>query len=251
MKALITGASSGIGRDMAMLLSQKGYDLIIASRDTQKMKQVQKKLPTQVQIVTVDLSNIQDCYKLYDIAKEQDIDIVINNAGFGAFGQFCNIPLEKELNMIDLNIKAVHILTKLFVQYFSERKGKTGYIMNVASSAAFLPGPLMATYYATKAYVLHMTEAIYKELQKQNSNIKISVLCPGPVDTGFNKRADVLFRLKGMKSKTVAKYAINKMFQGKMLIIPGFTMKITHIAERFLPEKILLSCAYHFQKKKG
>lgn len=249
MKALITGATSGIGRDMALLLSKKGYDLIIASRDTKKMKQVQKKLNTNVQIVTVDLSNIQDCYKLYDTVKQQDIDIVINNAGFGAFGQFWDIPLEKELNMIDLNIKAVHILTKLFVQYF--RQKDSGYIMNVASSAAFLAGPLMTTYYATKAYVLRMTEAIYKELQKDNSNIKISVLCPGPVDTAFNERANVSFQLKGMKSKAVAKYAIDKMFEGKMLIIPGITMKITHIGERFLPEKLLLSCAYHFQNKKG
>lgn len=249
MKALITGATSGIGRDFAVLLSQKGYDLIIASRNTKKMKQIQKKLPTDVQIITVDLSCEKDCYKLYDIVKEQEIDIVINNAGFGAFGQFWDIPLQKELNMIDLNIKAVHILTKLFVQYF--RQKDKGYIMNVSSSAAFLAGPLMATYYATKSYVFRFTEAVYKELQKQNSNIKISVLCPGPVDTAFNERANVSFSLKGMKSKTVAKYALKKMFEGKMLIIPGITMKITHIGERFLPEKLLLSCAYHFQNKKG
>ena len=244
MKALITGATSGIGRDFAVLLSQKGYDLIIASRNTKKMKQIQKKLYTNVQIITVDLSCEKDCYKLYDIVKEQNIDIVINNAGFGAFGQFWDIPLQKELNMIDLNIKAVHILTKLFVQYF--RKKDKGYIMNVSSSAAF-----MATYYATKSYVLRLTEALYKELQKQNSNIKISVLCPGPVDTAFSERANVSFSLRGMKSKTVAKYALKKMFEGKMLIIPGITMKITHIGERFLPEKLLLSCAYHFQNKKG
>ena len=249
MKALITGATSGIGRDFAVLLSQKGYDLIIASRNTKKMKQIQKKLYTNVQIITVDLSCEKDCYKLYDIVKEQNIDIVINNAGFGAFGQFWDIPLQKELNMIDLNIKAVHILTKLFVQYF--RKKDKGYIMNVSSSAAFLAGPLMATYYATKSYVLRLTEALYKELQKQNSNIKISVPCPGPVDTAFNERANVSFSLRGMKSKTVAKYALKKMFEGKLLIIPGITMKITHIGERFLPEKLLLSCAYHFQNKKG
>lgn len=249
MKALITGASSGIGRDMALLLSKKGYDLIIASRNTQKMEQVQKRLSTHVEIITVDLSNTEDCYKLYNIVKQQDIDVVINNAGFGAFGNFWDIPLQKELNMIDLNIKAVHILTKLFVDYF--RQKNKGYIMNVASSAAFLPGPLMSTYYATKAYVLRITEAVYKELQKENSNVKISVLCPGPVDTKFNKRANVSFSLKGMKSKDVSKYALKKMFEGKMIIIPGLTMKIAYIGERFLPEKVLLSCAYHFQNKKG
>ncbi len=249
MKALITGASSGIGRDMALLLSKKGYDLIIASRNTQKMEQVQKRLSTHVEIITVDLSNTEDCYKLYNIVKQQDIDVVINNAGFGAFGNFWDIPLQKELNMIDLNIKAVHILTKLFVDYF--RQKNKGYIMNVASSAAFLPGPLMSTYYATKAYVLRITEAVYKELQKENSNVKISVLCPGPVNTKFNKRANVSFSLKGMKSKDVSKYALKKMFEGKMIIIPGLTMKIAYIGERFLPEKVLLSCAYHFQNKKG
>ncbi len=249
MKALITGASSGIGRDMALLLSKKGYDLIIASRNTKKMEQVQKKLCTHVEIITVDLSNTEDCYKLYNIVKQQDIDVVINNAGFGAFGNFWDIPLQKELNMIDLNVKAVHILTKLFVDYF--RQKNKGYIMNVASSAAFLPGPLMSTYYATKAYVLRMTEAVCKELQKENSNVKISVLCPGPVDTEFNKRANVSFSLKGMKSKDVSKYALKKMFEGKMIIIPGLTMKIAYIGERFLPEKALLSCAYHFQNKKG
>ena len=110
-------------------------------------------------------------------------------------------PLEKELNMIDLNIKAVHLLTKLFIQYF--RQKNSGYLLNVASSAAFLPGPLMATYYATKAYVLRMTEAVWKELQKENSNVKISVLCPGPVDTAFHERANVSFSLKGMKSRKV------------------------------------------------
>ena len=249
MKALITGASSGIGRDMALLLSKKGYDLIIASRNTQKIEQVQKRLSTHVEIITVDLSNTEDCYKLYNIVKQQDIDVVINNAGFGAFGNFWDIPLQKELNMIDLNIKAVHILTKLFVDYF--RQKNKGYIMNVASSAAFLPGPLMSTYYATKAYVLRITEAVYKELQKENSNVKISVLCPGPVNTEFNKRANVSFSLKGMKSKDVSKYALKKMFEGKMIIIPGLTMKIAYIGERFLPEKVLLSCAYHFQNKKG
>ena len=249
MKALISGATSGIGRDMAMILSHMGYDLVIASRDTKKMQQVQKKLPTAVEIITVDLSCAKDCYKLYDMVTEQDIEILINNAGFGAFGKFWEIALEKELNMIDLNIKAVHILTKLFVKYFKERN--KGYLLNVASSAAFLPGPLMATYYATKAYVLRLTEAIKKELEKEGSDVKISVLCPGPVDTAFHERANVAFRLKGMKSKTVAKYAIKKMLEGQMIIIPGLTMKLAYMGERFLPKKALLCCVYHFQNKKG
>ena len=249
MKALITGATSGIGRDMAALLSHMGYDLIIASRNTHKMKQVQKKLPTAVEIITVDLCCAEDCYQLYEAVKEQEIDIVINNAGFGAFGPFSDIALEKELDMIDLNIKAVHILTKLFIKYFKERN--KGYLLNVASSAAFLQCPLMATYYATKAYVLRLTEAVRKELEKEGSAVKISVLCPGPVDTAFCERANVSFQLKGMKSKRVAKYAIEKMLKGQMIIIPGKAMQLARIGERFLPERALLCIAYHIQHKKG
>ena len=249
MKALITGATSGIGRDMAALLSKQGYDLIIVSRDTTKMKQVQKKLPTKVDIITADLSSLEDCQRVYETVKQQDIDIVINNAGFGAFGNFWEIPVEQELNMIDLNVKAVHYFTKMFVAYFRERN--KGYLLNVASSAAFLAGPLMATYYATKAYVLRLTEAVAKELEQEGSGVSVSVLCPGPVDTAFNQRANVTFRLPGMKSKTVAKYALQKMFAKKLIIIPGITMKATYIIERFLPEKLLLCCAYYFQRKKG
>jgi len=248
MKALITGGTSGIGRDMAVILSHKGYDLILASRNTEKMERMKKKLKTKVQVITVDLSKEEDCYRLYEEVKDQEIEIVINNAGFGAFGRFWEIPLEKELNMLDLNARAMHILTKLFLKDFIKKD--RGYILNVASSAAFLPGPLLATYYATKAYVLRLTEAIHEELRHEKSHVYVGALCPGPVDTGFNERANVRFSLPGMKSRKVASYGLKRMFQRKLIIIPGITMKVAYFGERLLPEKVLLRAAYKMQKRK-
>ena len=156
--------------------------------------------------------------------------------------------LNKELEMIDTNIKAVHMLTKFFLK--DMEKNNYGYILNVASSAAFQPGPLMATYYATKSYVYQLSEAIYYEQQKKKSNVHVSVLCPGPVATNFNNVAGVKFGVKPLKSTYVAKYAIDQMFKNKMLIIPGFTMKCTKFFGRFISDKMLLRIAYRIQKKK-
>ena len=160
-----------------------------------------------------------------------------------------DIDIEKELNMIDVNIKAVDILTKLFLKDFKEKN--KGYILNVASSAAFLPGPLLSSYYASKAYVLRLTEAIYEELRREKSNVYVGVLCPGPVDTEFNKVANVRFALKGLTSEYVARYAIEKMFKRKLVIIPGSVMKLLKFAIRFVPEKVLLRIAYNQQRRKA
>ena len=248
MKALITGATSGIGRDMAVVLSKMGCDLIIASRDTKKMQQVARRLPVKVRTITADLSKEEDCYRLYQEVKEENIDILINNAGFGAFGRFWEVSLETELNMLDLNVRAVHILTKLFLQDFRQRDH--GYILNVSSSAGFLAGPLMSTYYATKNYVLRLTEAIHEELRREGSRVKISALCPGPVETNFNARANVRFSIRGVPSHKVAKAGIEGMFRGKVVILPGLTMKLTYIGEKFLTEGLMLKAAYHAQSRK-
>ena len=249
MKALITGATSGIGRDMAVILAKQGVDLIIASRDTKKMKALACRLPVNVKIVTVDLSEKEDCFFLYNEVKSENIDILINNAGFGAFGPSWEVPLETELNMLDLNVRAVHILTKLFLQDFMERD--SGYILNVASSAGFLAGPLMSAYYATKAYVLRLTEAIHEELRRNGSNVKISALCPGHVETGFDQRANVRRSIGGVSSYKVAKAGIAGMFCGKVVILPGMLMKLTYIGEKFLTESLMLKAAYQAQSKKG
>ncbi|KAF5059268.1 short chain dehydrogenase [anaerobic digester metagenome] len=248
MKALVTGTSGGIGRDIALVLSRMGYDLILVSRDGEKLARVKKHLKTHVQIISADLSVEEECFALYEQVKAQNIDILVNNAGFGAFGHFWEVPLERELNMLDLNVRAVHILTKLFLEDF--RKRDSGYILNVASAAGFMPGPLMATYYATKNYVLRLTEAIYEELRQDGSQVHISALCPGPVDTGFNQRAEVSFSLSGLRSLDVAKYAIEKMLANKVVIIPGITMKLAQFGRKFLGEKAQLKAAYYFQHKK-
>lgn len=248
MKALITGASSGIGADMARILSSQGHDLILVARDKKKLELLKEELTTDVKIISLDLSSTFNCMKLYNKLKKENIDILINNAGFGLFGEFVDTNLEKELDMIDLNIKAVHTLTKVFLQDF--KKKNSGYILNVASSAAFSPGPLMSTYYATKAYVLRLTQGIYEELRREKSNVSVSCLCPGPVNTNFNNVAGVTFSVKALDSIDVADYAIKKMFKRKLVIIPGLLMKLNYIFNRLVPIKILLRIAYNIQRSK-
>lgn len=248
MKALITGASSGIGLDMARYLATMKYELILVARDKKKLEDIQESLPTKVTIIVADLANEQKVKELYVLLKKENIDILINNAGFGAFGNFTETDLNKEMEMIDTNIRAVHILTKSFLK--DMEKNNYGYILNVASSAAFQPGPLMATYYATKSYVYQLTEALYYEQKKKGSKVHISVLCPGPVATNFNNVTGVKFGVKPLKSSYVAKYAIDSMFKKKMLIIPGFTMKCAKFFGRFVSDKFLLRIAYRIQKKK-
>ena len=247
MKALVTGASSGIGREMAKILSDMGYDLILVARRKKKLEELKKQLTTKVTIINLDISSTYNCMKLYDKVKKEDIDIVINNAGFGLFGEFTETSLDKELDMIDTNIKAVHTLTKLFLKDFKEKD--SGYILNVSSSAAFLSGPLTSTYYATKGYVLKLTEAIYEELRREDSNVYIGTLCPGPVDTEFNDVANVKFSIQSLNSHDVAEYAINQMFKRKLIIIPGWKMKFI-VFSRLLPRKLLLRINYNIQKKK-
>ena len=250
MKALITGASSGIGLDIARYLATKKYELILVARDREKLESIQEALSTKVTIIVADLSNEQKVKELYILTKKENIDILINNAGFGLYGDFTTTDLQQELDMIDTNIKAVHILTKAFLKDMEKRN--SGYILNVSSSAAFQPGPLMSTYYATKSYVYQLSEALWYEQKKKKTNVQISVLCPGPVDTSFNKRAGVNFSVKPLKSTYVAKYAIDQMMEKKkMLIIPGFKMKCAKFFGRFVSDKFLLRCAYRIQKKKA
>lgn len=249
MKVLITGASSGIGADMARILSKKGFDLILVARDKKGLETIKKELGGNVKIIPIDISSTFNCMKLYNKLKKEKIDILINNAGFGVFGNFYETNLDRELDMIDLNIKAVHTLTKVFLKDFKERN--SGYILNVASSAAFLSGPLMAAYYATKGYVLKLTEAIHEELRRQNSAVYVGVLCPGPVNTNFNNVAGVKFSVKAMDSEIVSEYAINQMFKRKLVIIPGIFIKISVFITRLLPRKLLLRINYKLQKKKA
>ena len=247
MKALITGASNGLGKDFAKELSKKGYDLVLVARSKDKLETLKRELKTYIEIEVMDLSIKENVFKLYNKYKGE-IDLLINNAGFGLFGKFTDIDLDTELNMIDLNVTAYHILTKLFLQDFVKKNN--GRILNVASSAAFEPGPLMTTYYSTKSYVYNMTMGIYEELRREKSKVKIQVLCPGPVDTGFNDRAHVRFGVKSQKSIDVVKYTLKKMNQNKLIIIPGLTIKLGVFANRILPRKTIIKFTYKIQKSK-
>ena len=246
MKALITGASSGMGRDMAKILSQNGYDLILVARDEKRLEEVKKQLKTETKIVVMDISKEENCKKIYE--ENKDIDILINNAGFGDCGHFEETSLDKDIQMIHTNIIAYHILTKLYLKEMIKKD--SGEILNVASIAGFMPGPLMTTYYSTKNYVVRFSESIREELRRKKSKVQISILCPGPVDTNFNKVADVEFALKGLSSEYVAKYAINKFFKGKFYIVPGWKIKLARIGAKLAPASLVAKISYNMQKRK-
>ena len=271
MKALITGASSGIGKDMAKILNQKGYNLVLVARDIEKLEQTKKELEKSVQneptiennkiekayknskkatnkikIIQMDLSEEQNCIELAN--KVKDIDILINNAGFGDCGRFSETDLNKDISMIKTNVIAYHILTKLYLKEM--KKKNSGKILNVASIAGFMPGPLMATYYATKNYIVRLSEAIREELKKEKSKVQISILCPGPVETNFNKVANVKFSLREANSMQVAKYAIKKLEKGKFYIVPGIDVKLARFGAKIAPSNFVAKITYKVQKRK-
>jgi short-subunit dehydrogenase len=246
-KALITGASSGIGKEMAFYLDKLDYQLFLVGRDYDSLRNVALKCKN-AEAIPMDLSKQENCLKLYDKLKDEDIEVLVNDAGFGLFGYFDETDLNRELDMINVNVIALHILTKLFLKDMT--KNNKGYILNVASSAGFLAGPYLSTYYASKNYALKLTMAINEELRQRKSNVVISALCPGPVETGFNRVAGGHFNTKSLDSKTVAKYAIDQMFKKKMIIIPSFKMKFFIFGSRFISYRTLLKLTYKIQKNK-
>ncbi|MBQ3553522.1 MAG: SDR family oxidoreductase [Clostridia bacterium] len=255
MKALITGASSGLGWDMAHILSEKGYDIIAVARRAERLEALKSELKTEVEVICADITDMEQCKALAE--KADEVDILINCAGFGVFGDLCSTDLERELQMIDTNIKALHTLTKQFAIKFKKRD--SGHILNVASLASFFPGPLFSAYYASKSYVLRLSQGLAQELKKEKSKVKISVLCPGPVHTEFGDVANVSFgrgtenRLVKkiiLPSRKVSEYAIKKMFRGKEVIIPGVIMRIAAFLRRIVPDKMLASVVYLIQSKK-
>lgn len=248
MKALITGASSGIGKEMALYLSDLGYDLIVVGRNEFELRDIQKIVKTKVEVVKMDLSDRVNCWKLHEMYKKEPIEVLVNNAGFGVHGYVTETSLEKDLDLIDLNITAVHILTKLFLADMKKRN--LGYILNVASIAGFMPGPLMAEYYASKSFVLSYTRAINTELKREGLDIHVSCLCPGPTKTNFNKTAKVDFSVSPYSADYIAEYGINKMFEEKSVIVPGLKMKFVHLASKILPSSLLSNLAFEVQKKK-
>lgn len=254
MKALITGASSGLGRDMARILSRMGYDIIAVARREDRLVTLRDELNTDVEILCCDVTDIEQCKVIAQKASEAEI--FINNAGFGVFGELSETDLDEELKMLETNIRAVHILTKLVAQKFREKN--SGYILNVASLAAFFPGPFFAAYYGSKAYVLRISQALAEELRREGSKVSVSVLCPGPVNTEFSDVAGMNFGFgneKGSKfiileSPDVAEYAIKKMFSKKQVIVPGAIMKIAVFLRRILPDKLMARAVCKIQRRK-
>lgn len=248
MKALVTGASSGIGCQIALCLAHRGIDLVVCARREERLEKLKSEVNVNVKIIKADLTDIDSVFALYTEVKDDGIDILVNNAGFGICGEFLKTDLSRELDMIDLNIKALHALTKLFLRDFTAKN--KGYILNVASSAAFMPGPLLSSYYASKAYVLRLDRAVNTELKKMKSDVRISTLCPGPVKTEFDEVANVKFSLKGLDARFVAEYAVKKMFERKEVIVPGWQMKLMRPLQKIIPDFILCKIAYHIQKRK-
>ena len=249
MKALITGASSGIGRDMARNLSKRGYDLILVARDENRLQELKKELEiykVNIEIIAMDLAIEENCKELHK--KVKDIDFLINNAGFGDCGDFTKTDLDKEIAMIHTNIIAYHILTKLYL--IDMKKVNRGKILNVASIAGFMPGPLMSTYYATKSYVTSLTSAINEELREAKSRVHICMLCPGPVNTNFNNVANVTFALPGISATYCASYALRQMFRGKVTIVPTLMMKLGTTVAKCVPRQMVTAITARQQKKK-
>ena len=252
MLALITGASSGFGRDMAVALAERGVSVILTARSVEPMEELKKALESKysitAEVLPCDLSVAGNCYELYSALKNRSVDIVINNAGFGVFGAFDDTDLDRELSLIDVNIRAVHILTKLFAADFKKRNN--GYILNVASIAAYGIGPLFSSYYASKAYVHKLTLSVAEELRRTAPNVYVGVLCPGPASTNFDNVADVAYSIGMHTSDFVANYAIKKMFEKKKVIVPGFGVKFMRFLSKIAPEGLNARVCYRMQRRK-
>lgn len=252
MIALVTGASSGIGRAMALGFAKRGFNLIIVARRVQRLvelkQEITEKYGVKVRIFAHDLSKVDECKKLFDEVSRVNVDVVVNSAGFGVFGSFDETDLDDELKMIDVNIKAVHVLTKLFLQKFKQKN--RGFILNVASIAGFMAGPQFSSYYASKSYVIQLTRAIHEELRYIKSNVYVGAFCPGPVRTEFNEIAGAEFATSGISDVEAAEYAIEKMFDGQMIIIPTFGTKILRAATKLAPDDIVLAATGAVQRSR-
>lgn len=247
--AVITGASAGLGTEFARQLAAKGYKLILTARREDRLIHLAEELKTECEIIPADLSSTEECLRLFEKIKDKKIDIFINNAGFGDCNLFLKGDLNKELAMVDVNVKAMHTLFKLFLQKL--QKEKRGYILNVASSAGLLPaGPYMATYYATKAYVTSLTQAVAQELKEQESRVYVGVLCPGPVDTEFNAVANVEFALPGITPEYCVRYALCQMAKRQTVIVPTLLMKLSTTMGRVSPRKLSVMITSGQQKRK-
>ncbi len=252
-KALITGASSGIGKEFAYILAEKGFDLFIVARSKDKLDKIASSLKEtfniSVNVIVKDLSEEKSSFELFELLKGEDIDIVINNAGFGKYGDFLNFDADTYRKMINLNILTLTILTRLFGEKMAKRKH--GKILNVSSTAAFQPLPRFSVYAATKAYVLSLSEALHYEFAKYG--VTVTVLCPGPTKTNFGETAEThgtkMFNPAGLANpRFVAEEGLKGLFNGKPLVITGKQNKILAFLAKALPFSAILKISSYFVK---
>jgi short-subunit dehydrogenase len=238
MLALLTGGTGGIGYYMADELLRRGYDVILIARNEGDVSKLIVKYPDRnITFRSFDLSEEEECYRLLRETEKLDIDLFINNAGYGDIGRIDETSLAKEVNMVKLNDIATLILVKTFLIRFL-KKGK-GRVLMTASAAAFGPAPYMEVYYSTKAFVYWLAHGYYRELKDRKSPVTVSVLCPGPVKTGFEKRANAKFTIGSMKPQRVARIAIKGTLKGKFEIVPGLKMKCAHAFSHLVPKKTI------------
>ena len=256
MTALVTGASGGIGLELARLLAADGHDLVLVARSGDKLARLAEELSgehkTVARVIVSDLARPDAPQEIFDDLQEKGvaIDVLVNNAGFGSYGLFAETDLRSELDMLQVNVVALTHLTKLFLPGMIARR--RGYVMNVASTAAFQPGPLMAVYYASKAYVLSLTEALANECE--GTGVTVSALCPGPTETGFVAAAGMsdskLFDRGPMDARTVAEAGYRGMLKGKTIVIPGLRNALVARAVGFAPRRMVTKVVRGIQEKR-
>lgn len=255
--ALITGASGGLGLSFVNLFANDGYDVILVARNEARLeeikKEIQEKYNVKAHVIAVDLCSEDGAKKVYDTTKKVGlkIDVLVNNAGFGDFGEFYKSDVSKQTRMINLNCTALMQLCHLYLPDMIEQK--RGNILNIDSIAAFQAGPLMSVYYATKAFVLSFSQALTRELK--GTGVKVTALCPGPIRTNFDNAADLgesgLFKnLKVWDPDKVASFGYKKMKKGKSLCVCGFTNKLIVFANRLTPRCLVRELVYRIQKIK-
>lgn len=254
--ACITGASSGIGAEFARQLAVEGYSIILVARREERLVDLGQELASDYHVdcecITADLTDLNECAELVQHLKSKQhmpLDVLINNAGFGAVGRFDKSDISTDLNMIDVNVRALHYIAHQLMPHFIERD--YGHIINVGSVAGLMPGgPYMATYYATKSYVVSLTNALAEELKRLGSHVQIHALCPGPVNTEFNDVANVKFSLKGITARECVSYCIDEADKGRIIIIPNMMVRVAAIASKLVPRDIVLGIVARSQKSK-
>lgn len=244
--ALVTGASAGIGLELARLFARQRHDVVMVARREERLREIASELQDEhgitAHVIAADLAASDGARRLHEEVRGRGIEVeyLVNNAGFGTFGPFVETDLEETMDLVRLNIGALTELTALFVPPMVERQ--SGKVLNVASAAAFQPGPLMATYYASKAYVLHFSEALHEELE--GTGVSVTALCPGPVRTEFQEvagmeRSGLVLNKRLISVERVADEGYEAMMRGKPMVVPGLATKLLAFSVRFAPRRLV------------